>query len=124
MSMLKAFFEIGADSTLFDGLAIAKEQALCSRYLGRFPVISLTLKGVEGRSFQTAREMLCGDWKRGVPFHVSEESGRLDSTDKENYQKLISGETGKGTYFSMSDEVLQNSLKILSQLLAKHYGSG
>lgn len=123
MSMLKAFFEIGADSTLFDGLAIAKEQALCSRYLGRFPVISLTLKGVEGRSFQTAREMLCGEiGKEASRFMFLKESGRLDSTDKENYQKLISGETGKGTYFSMSDEVLQNSLKILSQLLAKHYG--
>ena len=67
--------------------------------------------------------MLCGEiGKEASRFMFLKESGRLDGTDKESYQKLISGETGKGTYFSMSDEVLQNSLKILSQLLAKHYG--
>ena len=51
MSMLKSFFEIGADRTLFDGLAISKETALCEEYMGKFPVIFISLKGVDGLTF-------------------------------------------------------------------------
>ena len=58
MSMLKSFFEIGADRTLFDGLAISRETALCEAYMGRFPVVFVSLKGVDGLTFEEAYGML------------------------------------------------------------------
>ena len=60
MSMLKSFFEIGADRTLFDGLAISRETALCEAYMGRFPVVFVSLKGVDGLTFDLAYQALCG----------------------------------------------------------------
>lgn len=54
MSMLQTFFEIGCDKTLFDGLKISEEKELCQEYMGQFPVISISLKGVEGQTFQEA----------------------------------------------------------------------
>ena len=59
MSMLKCFFEIGCKKELFDGLRISAETELCEEYMGKFPVISISLKGVSGGQFETAREMLC-----------------------------------------------------------------
>ena len=59
MSMLKSFFEIGSDPALFEGLKIAGETELCKEYMGKFPVISITLKGVNGADFSTARSLLC-----------------------------------------------------------------
>lgn len=58
MSMLKSFFEIGSDKCLFDGLEISKETALCENYMGRFPVISVSLKGIDAASYEAARDML------------------------------------------------------------------
>ena len=59
MSMLKTFFETGCEKELFDGLEISKEEGLCSQYMGRYPVISLSLKGVNGSDYATARSLLC-----------------------------------------------------------------
>ena len=65
MSMLKSFFEIGADKTLFDGLAISKETALCEAYMGKFPVVFVSLKGVDGLTFEDAYEHAAADHPRG-----------------------------------------------------------
>ena len=116
MDMLKTFFEIGTEPSLFDGLCISKESAICKQYMGKYPVISISLKDVEGMDFQTAYGML------GVI--VSEEAGRLEfllesakltPVDKKKLNRLIEGDFEKAFY-------LYSSLKLLTQLLYKHYG--
>mgnify|MGYP000656449707 FL=1 len=77
MSMLQTFFEIGCDKTLFDGLKISEEKELCQEYMGQFPVISISLKGVEGQTFQEA-----------LRFSFLLESDRLSDKDKDIYQQL------------------------------------
>ncbi|MCM1135296.1 MAG: ATP-binding protein [Clostridium sp.] len=122
MSMLKAFFEYGADRFLFDGLEIAGEKGLCERYMGRFPVISISLKDVEAANFETARRMLCSIvGNEALRFQFLLESSQLSDLDKEQYRQLIrTGEKGEFG-FSMAYEVLANSLLVLSGLLNKHY---
>ena len=119
MSMLKAFFEIGGDPSLFDGLAISGEKELCEKYMGQFPVISITLKNVGGLSYQEA----CAALKRLIGtearrFGCLRESERLDPGDKDMYHALTDTKQGR---FTMADELLADSLRTLSQLLAKHY---
>ena len=70
MSMLKAFLEIGCDKALFEGLAIAEEQELCEKYMGKFPVVSITLKGVNGADYASARSVVCPCWKRGIKISI------------------------------------------------------
>ena len=115
MSMLKSFFEIGCEKSLFDGLAIAQEKELCEQYMGQFPVISISLKGVDGSSFESAYEMLCSI--------IQEEAQRLqfllDSdalTDAEKQQLKVM------TLPEQKPVVIKTSLKVLSRLLRKHYG--
>ena len=60
MSMMKSFFEVGGDKSVFDGLAISREKALCETYMGKFPVVFLSLKGVDGLTFDLAYQALCG----------------------------------------------------------------
>lgn len=120
MSMLKCFFEIGSDSALFDGLEISKETQLCEEYLGKFPVISITLKGATGRTFDEAKSMLrrlIG--KEAQRFQVLMQSDRLTELEHQQYKTLIHM-NDKGI-FTMEDEVLKDSLFTLSQLLKKHY---
>ena len=120
MSMLKCFFEIGSDSALFDGLEISKETQLCEEYLGKFPVISITLKGATGRTFDEAKSMLrrlIG--KEAQQFQVLMQSDRLTELEHQQYKTLIHM-NDKGI-FTMEDEVLKDSLFTLSQLLKKHY---
>ncbi|MGN0465523.1 MAG: AAA family ATPase [Lachnospiraceae bacterium] len=120
MSMLKSFFEIGCDKTLFDGLKIAKEKELCDKYMGKFPVISISLKSVEGLEYEIAKEqlqMIIGTEAERFIFLL--ESSRLNQNDKEKYKALINLENGS---YKMSDIVLKTSLKTLSMLLSKHYG--
>lgn len=82
MSMLKYFFEVGCDRTLFDGLAIADEKRLCEEYMGKFPVISVSLKEISGKSFETARAMFCEVVaKEALRFQFLLESDRLNETD-------------------------------------------
>ncbi|MDO4260601.1 MAG: AAA family ATPase [Eubacteriales bacterium] len=123
MSMLKSFFEIGADPALFDGLKISEEEALCEEYMGKFPVISISLKSVDGRSFGAAcaalRTVIGNEAMR---FQFLQKSGKLSAEDKELYEQLIEVGTAQGSLFAMTDETMAAGLKTLSRLLARHYG--
>ena len=120
MSMLRCFFEIGTDKTLFDGLYISKNKQFCEEYMGKFPVVFLTLKGVEGSTFEEAglslAELIAGEARR---FKFLLDSEQLDSDDKELYRELISLNKGRG---SVNAVKLRFSLKTLSEILYKHYG--
>ena len=117
IDMLKTFFEIGTDAALFEGLKIAEEKELCEQYMGKFPVLSFSLKDVGGEDFQTSYETLCNV--------ISEEAARLDfllksdkimQYDKKKFERLVENKLEKP-----SD--LYNSLKLLTRLLRKHYGT-
>lgn len=118
MSMLKSFFEIGTDSSLFDGLYISKNQDLCKQHLGQYPVIFLSLKGVEGLSFSEARRRCIQLIKREAErFYVLKDSQRLLDIDKKKYRELL----------EMKDQpeevdIIISSIKTLSDLLYKQYG--
>ncbi|MEZ3477179.1 MAG: ATP-binding protein [Lachnospiraceae bacterium] len=120
MSMLKCFFEIGSDKALFDGLEISRETQLCEEYQGKFPVISITLKGATGRTFDEAKNMLrrlIG--KEAQRFQFLMESDKLTELEHQQYKTLI--HMNEKGIFDMEDEVLKDSLLTLSQLLKKHY---
>ena len=115
MSMLKSFFEIGSDRTLFDGLAISKETALCEAYMGRFPVVFVSLKGVDGLTFEEAYGML----RRILRSEVSrlgflKQSERISEDDKRPFERFLKEQ-------DTLDDV-QESLKMLCSLLYQHYG--
>ena len=120
MSMLKCFFEIGSNPELFDGLKIAKEKELCEKYMGKFPVISISLKSVDGLKYEAAvaalRRVIGNEACR---FDFLAESERLGQNDKGLYSGLADVKDGK---FLMTDDLLTDSLQTLSQLLEKHYG--
>ena len=120
MSMLKWFFEIGTDTTFFDGLYISKNQELCEEYMGKYPVVLLSLKSVEGLTFEEARASLCeliaGEVRR---FKFLEKSDRLDDDEKNAYHDLIFIQNLKDTILGT---YLKFSLKKISELLYKHYG--
>lgn len=119
MSMLRCFFEIGADETLFDGLYISQKKELCEQYMGKFPVIFLSLKNVDGLTFENARYQLTELVGREASrFRFLLESDRLTETDKEIYRTLISVQNGR---YSMDENILSSALQTLSQLLHKHY---
>ena len=122
MSMLKCFFEIGTNPALFDGLKIMQEKELCEKYMGKFPVISISLKSVDGRSFESASAALqtvVGN--EAMRFQFLLESKNLSDIEKDSYQRLIKvGATSRAIY-DMTEEVAAASLKVLSQLLFKHY---
>lgn len=120
MSMLKYFFEVGCDKSLFSGLHIVSEKELCEKYMGQFPVISITLKSVDGADFETACSQLrsvIGTEAERFPFLASSE--KLTKNEKEKYLALVELESG---CYTMADVVLLNSLQTLSMLLFKHYG--
>ena len=120
MSMLQSFFEIGTEKTLFDGLYISQKKEVCEMYMGKFPVIFISLKNVDGLLFKEAKsrltELVGIEAER---FHFLEESDRLTENDKKRYRALIEVCNGK---FTMDEELLSSSLQLLSQLLTKHYG--
>lgn len=122
MSMLKSFFEIGSDKTLFEGLKITQEKALCKEYMGKFPVISISLKSVDGLSFEAAsaalRTVIGNEAGR---FRFLLESDMLDEEDKNAYRRLIRVEMESEASYAMSDSTLTDSLKTLSRLLVRHY---
>ncbi len=124
MSMFKSFFEIGCDKTLFDGLEIAKETELCNSYMGRFPVISITLKGINGADYSTARALMCSViGNEALRFYdLLINSEQLNEIEKKQYKQLIKVDTNNTESFIMPDSVLMGSLKTLSALLQKHYG--
>ena len=129
MSMLKYFFEAGSDvisfdnGTIFDGLEISGEKELCEKYMGKFPVISITLKGATGENFEDAKVMLRRTiGKEAMRFRFLMESDKIDDTERSQYKALIG--TDKTGTFTMSDDLLKDSLLMLSQFLQKHYGNG
>ena len=123
MSMLKCFFEIGSDPELFAGLNIMQEKELCEKYMGKFPVISISLKSVGGRNFKAASAALINIiGKEAMRFQFLLESEHLSETEKDSYRRLVKiGVTSQAIY-DMTDAVLTDSLQTLSQLLARHYG--
>ena len=120
MSMLKSFFEIGTDTALFDGLYISQNEELCKEYMGKYPVIFLSLKGVDGLTFEEARSALCeliaGEVRR---FKFLLNSSRLDNNEKNIYRDLISLQGEQETTLATK---LKFSLKKISELLYQHYG--
>ena len=123
MSMLQHFFETGADSSLFEGMHIWENQKLCGRYFGKSPVISISLKGVEGTSF----EMACAALKavigrEAMRFPFLSGSDFLTEQEKALYIQLIKTAKNGNGMFAMSLDVLAGSLQTLSYLLEKHYG--
>ena len=120
MSMLRAFFETGSDASLFDGLYIAKNKALCEEHMGKYPVIFLSLKSVEGLTFEDARyrmiELISIEAER---FGFLADSEHLSENERERYKAMISLHNGTN---AMDEKVLISSLRILSQLLYKHFG--
>ena len=123
MSMLKCFFEIGNNPELFAGLNIMQEKELCEKYMGKFPVISISLKSVGGRNFKTASAALINIiGKEAMRFQFLLESEHLSETEKDSYRRLVKiGVTSQAIY-DMTDAVLTDSLQTLSQLLTRHYG--
>ena len=120
MSMLRAFFEAGADTTLFDGLYIAGNKEICEQYMGKYPVIFLSLKSVEGLSYEDARYRiteLAG--REAQRFSFLSESDKLSDNEKEQYQAIVALHNGK---YSMDENILTSSIYILSHLLHRHYG--
>ena len=119
ISMLKCFFEINCEKTLFDGMDILQEKELCKQYMGKFPVISISLKGVDGLNYQqayAALRRLIGN--EALRFYYLSDSPELLPDEKKTYQALIHVKDGK---FTMDDEMLVDSLRTLSQLLSKHF---
>ena len=120
MSMLKNFFEIGADSTLFDGLYISRNENLCEEYMGKYPVIFLSLKGIDGLSFEAAKyrltELIGVEAER---FAFLADSEKLMENERSKYRAIIHLVNGK---YSMDEDMLVSSLQTLSQLLCRHYG--
>lgn len=113
MSMLKSFFEIGTDKSLFDGLYISQNKELCEEYMGKYPVIFLSLKGVDGLTYDKAKKMLAEIIKEEADRHYYlKTSDRLTEEDRYSFQEMLVGD----------DENIENSLKNLSRFLYKHYG--
>ena len=113
MSMLKSFFEIGTDKTLFDGLYISDNKELCDDHMGKYPVIFLSLKGVEGLEFASAKRMLCTIIDREIDRHYYlKTSDVLTDEDRTLFTKMLHGQ----------DDNIEDSIRMLSKLLYKHYG--
>jgi len=124
MSMLKCFFQINGDKTIFDGLDISKERALCERYMGKFPVVSISLKSANGADYETARALMCSIiGNEAMKFYELLDSSKITDEEKKSYRQLITVDTTGQSIYAMSDAVLMGSLKTLSVLLEKHYGS-
>ena len=120
MSMLKSFFEIGTDKTLFDGLYISGNKVLCDEHMGKYPVIFLSFKGVEGLTYDEAFDALVrviGKEISRVSFLA--DSDKLTMLEREQYKGLTIIEDGS---FVFSKDKLISSLQLLSQMLYKHYG--
>lgn len=119
MSMLRSFFETGADASLFEGLYIAENKALCDEYMGKYPVIFLSLKSVEGLTFDSAKyritELIGREAQR---FAFLSESDKLSDNEKEQYKALIALQNGK---YSMDKDILISSIQMISYLLYKHF---
>lgn len=114
MSMLQSFFEIGTDETLFDGLYISKNKALCERYMGQYPVISVSLKSVEALNFDDAFDMVCGMvFEVALENQFLLESSQLTDVEKMTFKGLLENKTSR--------RIAVNGLKTVTTLLEKHF---
>lgn len=112
MSMLKCFFEVGTDASLFDGLYISKNKELCENYLGKYPVIFISLKGVDGLTFEEAKKMLHTIIRTEAERHYYlKNSERISVEERILFENLLLGKS----------ENIEDSLRLLSQMLSKHY---
>ena len=115
MSMLKYFFEPGGDKEIFKKLAISGETEICEKYMGKFPVVSISLKGINGESYEKACAMavqvIQSEARR---FQYLLESERLTAYEKKVFASLMQADMG--------EDLLCSSLKIMSELLEKHHG--
>ena len=115
MDMLKSFFEIGADATLFEGLVISEETELCEQHMGKYPVISISLKDINGTSYDDAlRKMSSVIKKLARKYQYLLESDKLTEVDKDSLKELYAP--------SLDGNVQEESLSLLSEMLYKHYG--
>lgn len=120
MSMLRSFFEIGTDKSLFDGLYISQNKSLCDEHMGKYPVIFISLKDVEGLSYDEAFQVFSRIIGNEISkFSFLAESDKLTVLEKEQFKGLLHIEKGK---FIFDKDTFTASLKLLSQLLYKHYG--
>ena len=123
MSMLKCFFETGDDPTAFDGLKIMEEKDLCEKYMGKFPVISISLKSVDGLTYESAsvalRTVIGNEAGR---FRFLKNSDKLTNDEKEAYAQLTEVGSSQGGIYTMTEKIAESSLQTLSILLSRHYG--
>lgn len=123
MSMLRYFFEYGCDGSLFDGLEIGREKSYCDAHMGKYPVISITLKDVCDLHFSGAKNMLRSIiGSEAMRFQVLLKSEKLSPEEREQYHQMIRIDTTDHQQFAMPDETMTRSLRILCELLHKHYG--
>lgn len=117
LDMLKSFFEVGANASLFEGLKITRETELCAQHMGKYPVIAFTLKDVSGESYDDALKIMSQVLKKEARRHqYLLESDRLTEIDKNSLQELYAK--------YLEEDVQQESIALLSEMLAKHYGTG
>lgn len=123
MSMLRYFFEYGCDSSLFYGLEISREKSYCDAHMGKYPVVSITLKDVCDLNFNGAKNMLRSILgSEAMRFQFLLESDKLSAEEREQYHQMIRIDTTDRRQFAMPDETMTRSLRILCELLYKHYG--
>ena len=116
MSMLEHFFSLNGDKSIFDGLEISKEASLCEEYMGKYPVVSISLKGIDARSYETAYQMAVRVIiEAAAKFYFLLDSEKLNDHDKADYKDLLDK--------NMNEGMLGSSLKLLSGMLEKHYGA-
>lgn len=116
MSMLEHFFSLNGDKSIFDGLEIEKETVLCEQYMGRYPVVAVSLKGMDAYSFETAYQMAVQIIiEAAAKSYFLLESEKLTEHDKSAYRRILDD--------SMNEGMLASSLKLLCGLLEKHYGT-
>lgn len=115
MSMLKSFFGIGGDKSIFDGLAVTRDEALCEKHMGKYPVVFISLKGVDGLTFEDAygrlKEIVRKEARRHQYLFTSE---KLSERDIRPFEQLFEDEC--------DEEIMSNALLTMSDLLEKHYG--
>ena len=115
MSMLKCFFEIGTDKSLFDGLRVSEEKELCEKYMGKYPVVFVSLKDVDGLTFEDAYDMLREIIRKEcVRLQFLMDSDALTDAEKEPMKRLLGNRPERVD--------IKNSLALLCSLLEKHYG--
>lgn len=114
MNMLKTFFEIGQDASLFDGLTISSHSDICEKYQNKYPVVFISLKGATGSTYEKANSMIKQLVAEEYQRHsYLADSDILDSIEKDQFNRIRS--------ISLNEGDLENSLRTLTRLLCKHH---